>query len=86
MSSDLRRTECSEIVLRVFEYIDDEMSDDDCRRVRAHLDECADCLSEYERDVLVKALVRRSCGCEEAPPTLRLSIMTRITSISIVSD
>lgn len=77
------RTDCSEVFLRVFEYIDHEMTDDDGVRMRAHLDECARCLAEYHRDVLLKSLVRRSCGHESAPATLRMAIMARITTVSI---
>ena len=43
-------------------------------------------MSIYERDLLLKALIRRSCGCETAPETLRMSIMTRITMIHVEYD
>lgn len=79
MSHD--HSDCSEVLLRVFEYIDQEMSPEDCARIQAHLDDCAECMSAYQRDLLLKALVRRSCGCEQAPETLRVSIMTRLTTV-----
>lgn len=75
-------SDCSEVLLRVFEYIDEEMTDEDCTRVREHLEACGPCMTEYHRDLLIKALVRRSCACEQAPPTLRLQIMARITTVS----
>jgi mycothiol system anti-sigma-R factor len=78
-----KRTDCSEVVMRVFEYIDNEMTQDDCTRVREHLDECGECLSEYQRDLVLKALVRRSCGCEAAPAALRMQIMAKITTVSV---
>ncbi|MEP7159656.1 MAG: mycothiol system anti-sigma-R factor [Dermatophilaceae bacterium] len=81
MSHD--HSDCSEVLLRVFEYIDEEMGPDDCARIRAHLDECEDCMSEYERDLLLKALVRRSCGRVSAPDTLRLRIVSRFTTIHV---
>ena len=76
-------TDCSEVLLRVYEDIDDEMTEQDYARVRAHLDECGECMTAYERDRLLKALIRRSCACEAAPETLRLSIMTRITTVRV---
>lgn len=79
-------TDCSEVLLRIYEYLDDEMTDEDCVRVRAHLDECGDCMTEYERDRLLKSLIRRSCVCQAAPETLRLSILTRITTVRIQYD
>ena len=84
MSHD--HTDCSEILLRVFEYIDQEMGPEDCARIQSHLDECAECMSAYQRDLLLKALVRRSCGCEQAPETLRVSIMTRLTTVRLEID
>ena len=79
-------SDCSEVLLRVFEYIDQEMTQEDCARVRQHLDACGPCMSEYHRDVLVKALVRRSCACEPAPTALRLQIMARITTVRLESN
>lgn len=75
--------DCSEFSLRVYEYIDAEMTPDDCERLRAHLDECGSCLHEYERDMVLKALVRRSCVCQPAPTTLRMQILARITTVSV---
>ena len=79
-------TDCSEVLLRVFEYLDQELDEVDGDRIRAHLDSCGDCMSAYERDRLLKALVRRSCACESAPETLRLSILTRITTVHVQYD
>ncbi|WP_168581952.1 mycothiol system anti-sigma-R factor [Gephyromycinifex aptenodytis] len=75
--------DCSEFNLRVYEYIDSEMTAQDCERLRAHLDECGSCLDEYERDLVLKALVRRSCACQPAPTTLRMQILARITTVSV---
>ena len=74
-------TDCSEVLHRVYEYLDGEMTATDTQKIRRHLDECAPCLREYDLDLVVKALVKRSCGCEEAPVALRTQIMTRITTI-----
>ncbi|WP_153398271.1 mycothiol system anti-sigma-R factor [Ornithinicoccus halotolerans] len=79
------QADCADVVLRLFEYVDNEASDDDCRRIQAHLDECGSCLREYEKDVLLKAMVRRACGCEPAPDALRAQIMTRISGLSVTS-
>ena len=79
-----READCADVVLRLFEFLDNETGPVDQTRIQAHLDECGSCLAEYERDLLVKALVRRACACQEAPPTLRTQIMTRITTIDVV--
>ena len=73
------RTDCSEALLRVYEYLDGELDSNDCAKIQEHLDECAPCLEEYNLDTTLKALIRRSCGSEHAPDTLRTTIMSRIS-------
>jgi len=70
--------DCSSILDRLYEYIDDEMADDDCASIQKHLDDCAPCLAEYGLEQAVKALVHRSCGCDTAPEQLRLKILSKI--------
>jgi len=79
-------TDCSEALLRVYEYLDGELGPDDCAKIQAHLDECGPCLREYDLDTTLKALVKRSCGCEQAPDALRTTIMTRISMTVIRRD
>lgn len=79
----LEDDDCSLVLMRVYEFLDGEMDEKDYARVRAHLDDCAPCLSEFELDQALKALVRRSCGWEPAPPALRMQIMATITRVSV---
>ena len=74
-------TDCSEVLHRVYEYLDGEMTPDDTAKIKHHLEACGPCLEQYDLDQVVKALVKRSCQCEEAPVALRTQIMTRITTI-----
>jgi len=70
-------TDCATVLDQVYEYIDQEMADDDCATVRRHLDECAPCLAEFGLEQAVKALVQRSC-CDTAPEQLRLKVLAKI--------
>ncbi|QFG69153.1 mycothiol system anti-sigma-R factor [Ornithinimicrobium pratense] len=74
-------TPCADVVLRLFEFVDDETEPLDRHRIQAHLDECSACLAEYEMDLLLKALVRRACARQSAPAELRAQILTRITIV-----
>jgi mycothiol system anti-sigma-R factor len=74
-------TDCSVVLDRLYEYIDQEMADDDCSTVRQHLDECSPCLEEYGLEQAVKALVHRSCGCDTAPEQLRGKILQKIRAV-----
>ena len=51
----------------------------DIEKIREHLDDCGPCLEQYDLDVVLKALVRRSCGCESAPIELRERILVTIS-------
>jgi len=79
-------TDCREVLDRVFEYLDDEMAELDCAKIKQHLEECGPCLQEYNLDTALKALIRRSCACEPAPDELRTKILTRITEVRVQYD
>ena len=84
---DAADTDCSEVLHRVYEYLDGEMTPDDTRKIKDHLDACGPCLQEYDLDQALEAIVKRSCACEEAPVELRTQIMARITTIRFeISD
>jgi mycothiol system anti-sigma-R factor len=79
-------TDCREVLRRVYEYLDGELTATDLTRIREHLDECSHCLSEYGLEEAMKALLRRSCVCEQAPQSLRARIMVRITEVRLQLD
>ena len=76
-------TDCREVLDRAFEYLDGEMGEIDVVRIRQHLEECAPCLSEYDIDVMLKTLLRRSCACDTAPEALRTRIMVHISQVRL---
>lgn len=75
--------DCGEILQRVYVFIDNELEDASCAEIKAHLDECAPCLDEYDLERCVKKLVNRSCGDEHAPDALRQKILARITEVRL---
>ncbi len=76
-------TDCSEVLHRIFEYLDGELGPIDVARVASHLLECGPCLAEHDLERTLKAVVRRSCGAESAPASLRVSIMETITVLRV---
>lgn len=76
-------TDCSEVLQRVYEYLDGELTSADLMKIRQHLTECGPCLSEYGLEEALKALLRRSCAFEPAPEELRARIMVRITQVRL---
>ncbi len=81
--NDAEGTGCDGYVAHLYEYLDGELSPQECDALKAHLEGCPPCLDEYERDLLLKSLIRRSCRCEQAPATLRTQIMTQITTVQV---
>jgi mycothiol system anti-sigma-R factor len=74
--------DCSEILQRIFFFIDNELDRADCVEIQAHLDECQPCLRKYQLETTVKALVARSCA-EHAPAQLRERVLLRIRQVQV---
>jgi len=75
-------TDCTEILDRMFSFIDNELADADCSEIQHHLDECGPCLAKYDLERTVKALVARSCA-EHAPEGLRDRVLLRIREVRV---
>lgn len=73
--------ECAKALEKVFLFLDNEMDEEDCDKIRHHLDECEPCLEKYDLEVMVRGLVARSCACEQAPSELRHKVMSRIREV-----
>jgi anti-sigma factor (TIGR02949 family) len=74
-------TDCSEVLDHLYEYLDNEMSDESCTKFRQHFEECHPCLEKYGLEQAVKKLVKRCCGSDEVPTDLRSKVMMRIETI-----
>jgi mycothiol system anti-sigma-R factor len=74
-------TPCSEVLDRVYWYLDGEVSAEDCDHIRQHLDECGPCLREYGLEEAVKRLVAKHCGCDPVPSELRSKVLVRIRQV-----
>ena len=72
---------CSEVLARVYSYLDGEIEDKSLAQIREHLDECGPCLREYGLEEAVKRLVQKCCGSEAAPSGLRSKVLVRIRTI-----
>jgi mycothiol system anti-sigma-R factor len=72
---------CAEVLDRVYAYLDGELDNPGCAKIRQHLDECGPCLREYGLEELVKQLVHRHCGHDTAPADLRTKVLIRIERV-----
>jgi mycothiol system anti-sigma-R factor len=74
--------DCSEVLERMFDFIDNEIQGADRGEIQQHLDECWPCLEKYDLERTVKALVARSCS-EHAPEGLRDKVLLRIRQVQV---
>jgi mycothiol system anti-sigma-R factor len=79
---DPHETPCSEVLEKVYLYLDGEAETGDHEHIRVHLDECSPCLRKYGLEQAVKALVARSCA-EQAPLELKDRVMYRIQQVRV---
>ena len=73
-------TPCTEVLDRIYAYLDGELDITDQSKVREHLDECGPCLREYGLEDAVKKLIRKRC-CDPAPADLRAKVLVRIQEV-----
>jgi mycothiol system anti-sigma-R factor len=74
---------CSEVLARVYTYLDGEIEDTGYAEIREHLDECGPCLREYGLEEAVKRLVHKCCGAETVPADLRTKVLSRIRAVRV---
>ena len=72
---------CTEVLERVYSYLDGELDPPGCAKIRQHLDECGPCLREYGLEEVVKNLVHKYCGYDAVPAELRAKVMVRIQEV-----
>lgn len=74
--------DCSEVLGRMFVFLDNELDSAGCAQIQQHLDECGPCLAKYNLERTVKAVVARSCT-EVAPEGLRERVMVSLREVQI---
>lgn len=79
-SGQSQEIDCEQVLLRVYEYLDGEVSVTESTTIRGHLEACAPCLRHYGLEEVVKVLIRRSHECDCAPVGLRERVLMTIRS------
>ncbi|GAA1469131.1 mycothiol system anti-sigma-R factor [Nocardiopsis exhalans] len=71
-------TPCSEVLDKLYTYLDGELEEGNYTEVKAHLEGCSPCLDEYGLEEAVKKLVAKHCGCDPVPLDLRDKVLGRL--------
>jgi len=74
---------CLAVLDQVYEFLHGEMDEVRVVVIRQHLDLCPPCLRQYALEQAVKSLLSRSCCREQAPETLRISIVAQIREVRV---
>ncbi len=69
---------CDEVLLRLWEYLDEELAREEAEAVAAHLGHCGRCHPAYCWDRAFLGLLARQRGSCTTPPALLMSIRVRL--------
>ena len=72
--------DCEKALEKLWQFLDRELDGESSTELQQHLEECRHCFSLAEFEQRLRAMVRRSCTGELAPPELkeRLSKLIRL--------
>src|SRR5699024_2476123 len=72
-------TPCSEVLEKLYTYIDGELEEGNVDQVRKHLDECSPCLEEYGLEEAVKRSVSKNCSADPWRSDMNDNVSDRLT-------
>ncbi len=75
---DCGNCQCDDVLDRLFELLDHEITESDARRLVKHSANCPTCVNRIEEEIAIRKVIRRGCCGESAPESLRMKI-TKIT-------
>jgi mycothiol system anti-sigma-R factor len=74
--------DCAVVLSQVYLFLDDECDDERRTIIAEHLDACSPCLEHFGVEHELKELVHRSCGGDQAPDSLRVSVRARLSQVN----
>ena len=76
-------TPCTEVLSWTYLYIDGEIDEVHYLEVKTHLTQCPPCRDTYSAEILLKAMVKRSCEGAAITKARRARIAAELRQISI---
>ena len=76
---------CETALQNLYLFLDEEIDTASIEDIQAHIDNCSSCLTAYDVERVVKALVSRSCS-EKAPEPLRERVLYSIRTVQVQID
>lgn len=78
--------DCSEVLSRLHEFHDHELTEEEADDIRAHLLACEPCLDRFDVEEAVRLLIKRCCSSERAPEGLRTRVRASFSTTIIISE
>jgi mycothiol system anti-sigma-R factor len=69
------RSPCEEVLEKLYEFLDGELTPEVNEQIRAHLAECRGCYPHFEHERVFLRFLEKRAVIERAPPTLRRRIL-----------
>ena len=76
---------CETALQNLYLFLDEEIDTASIEDIQSHIDNCSSCLTAYDLERVVKALVSRSCS-EKAPEPLRERVLYSIRTVQVQID
>jgi anti-sigma factor (TIGR02949 family) len=77
---------CAEVIERVYEFLDGELTADVDARIREHLRACQHCFPEFEYERVFLRFLERHAQIEKAPPALRRRIFRALMDEGLTDE
>lgn len=74
---------CSEVLEKVFLYLDSECDQHSHSHIAQHLEECGPCLQYFGIEQEIKALIHRKCGGDPTPAGLHERVRIRLRLVAV---
>jgi len=72
---------CREALLHLYEYLDEELTEDVVKKIEAHLTICEHCFDKYEFEKLLKSVIAKKGQMEVDAEPLKAKVLQRIAEI-----
>ena len=72
------KDDCEQALEQVYAFLDDELDPASAQFIRQHLAACEPCVESYDLELMVKTMIKRSCGGDAAPDELRQRIIVSL--------
>ncbi len=78
--------DCKQALMKLYNYLDNELSPEDYSEVEAHLKTCKKCFAKAQYERIIQEVVRKRCQTDPVPISLKTEIIARIRQLDNISQ